>query len=141
MVVPHGAHDRRELRHLGLGQTGGRLVHQHVARLGRERTRDAEPALVTVRRATPPARPAWAASPSSSSSSVARRRASRGPAPDAERRDLDVLAHGQAAERAAVLERPREARAPAPVRGSSGHVPPVELDRARRRAVEARSSR
>ena len=78
-----------------------------------------------------------ASSPSRSSSSSARARASRGRAPDAERRDLDVLAHGQLAERAAVLERAREPGAPAPVRAPAGDVALVELDRAGGREVEA----
>ena len=34
--------------HLRLGEPGGRLVHQHERRLGRERARDAEPSLVAV---------------------------------------------------------------------------------------------
>ena len=49
MVVAHRADDRGELRHLGLGQPGRRLVHQHERRLGRERAGDAEPPLVAVR--------------------------------------------------------------------------------------------
>src|SRR5581483_7049284 len=41
--------DGGELRHLGLGQAGGGLVHQDEAWRRRERARDAEPALVAVR--------------------------------------------------------------------------------------------
>ena len=48
VVVAHRADDRREDGDLGLGQAGGRLVHQHEARLGGERARDAEPALVAL---------------------------------------------------------------------------------------------
>ena len=108
MVVPHRPDDRGELRHLRLGEARGRLVHQHEPRLGRQRPRDAEPPLVAVgERPAPAARPAPRARAGSSSSS-ARCRASPGPRSDAERRDLDVLAHRQPAERAAVLERPRE---------------------------------
>ena len=63
---------------------------------------------------------------------VARRRA------DAERSDLDVLAHGQALEGVPVLERAREARTPEPLRRPPGHVAFLELDAAGRREVEAR---
>ena len=66
-----------------------------------------------------------------------RARAPRRAGPDAERRDLDVLPHRQSAERAAVLERPRDPGAAAPVRAPAGDVALAELDRARRRGVEA----
>ena len=49
VLVAHRSHDGGEAGHLGLRQAGGRLVHQHEARLGRERARDAEPPLVAVR--------------------------------------------------------------------------------------------
>ena len=89
------ADDRRELGHLRLGQAGGRLVHQHEERLGRERARHAEPALVAVReRAGRHVRAAR--SPSRRAARPRGARASRGRAPDPERRDLDVLAHATA---------------------------------------------
>ena len=49
VVVPHRADDGGELGNLGLGQPGGRLVHEHEERLHRERPGDPEPALVAVR--------------------------------------------------------------------------------------------
>ena len=135
VLVADRAHDLGERRHLGLGQPGGRLVHEHEPRLGRERARDAEPPLVAVRqrargelgvrdelqrleqrvRATP---------------CLARS------GTDAERGDLDVLAHREPAERAAVLERAREAGAPASVRSPARDVAPFELDRPLVREVE-----
>jgi hypothetical protein len=60
-----------------------------------------------------------------------------GPGAHAERRDLDVLAHRQRLERAAVLERPREPGPSAPVRGPARHVATLELDGALVREVEA----
>src|SRR5919109_1180995 len=48
VVVAHRADDRREVRNLGFGQAGRRLVHEHETRFGRERAGDAEPPLVTV---------------------------------------------------------------------------------------------
>src|SRR5207237_6547974 len=50
---------------------------------------------------------------------------------------LHVLADRETAERAAVLERPREACTPAPRRAPRGHVAIAELDRASVREVEA----
>ena len=120
VVVAHGAHDGGELGHLRLGQPRRGLVQQDEARLGGQRPRDAEPALVTVRRATPPALRRDAASPSSSSRSAARRRGLARRGADAERRHLDVLPHREAAERVAVLERPRQPLPATPVRRSSG---------------------
>src|SRR5712691_6569952 len=49
VLVADGAHDCREVGHLGLGEAGRGLVQQDEARLGRERTGDAELALVAVR--------------------------------------------------------------------------------------------
>ena len=111
---------------------------QHVTRLGGERPRDAEPALVAVRERRRPARPRAAESPSSSSSSVARRRASRGPRADAERGDLDVLAHRERAGTsgcAGTSARARRARAGAALQRVTSL--PLELDRPRGREVEA----
>ena len=59
------------------------------------------------------------------------------PDADAERRDLDVLAHRERRERVRVLERPRETGAAAAVRGPAGDVSALELDPALRRPVEA----
>ena len=116
-VVADGADDGGEGGDLGLVQPGRRLVHQHEPRLERERPRDAEPALVAVRQDRGRARRRARARPSSSSSSVgAPPRLARARRPRAERRDLDVLAHGEAAEQPPVLERPREPGAAAPVR-------------------------
>ena len=66
---------------------------------------------------------AYAARPSRPSSSSARRVASRGEAPTPSADDLDVLAHREAAEGVAVLERAGEPVAAAPVRRPAGHVP------------------
>ena len=63
------------------------------------------------------------------------------PRADAERRDLDVLPHGQAPEGAAVLERPRDPGPAAPVRAPAGHVAVAELDAARRWARRSRRAR
>ena len=131
VVVAHRADDGGELGHLRLGQPGRRLVHQHEPRLRRERPRDAEPALVAVRERRRPAS-ARAAEPEQAEQLV-------GPPPrlararaDAERGDLDVLAHRQRAERVAVLERAGEAvRARAGAALQRVIVAPVELDRAR----------
>jgi hypothetical protein len=49
VVVTDGAHHCGEVRHLRLGQPGGRLVHQHELRLGGEGARHAQPTLVAVR--------------------------------------------------------------------------------------------
>ena len=79
-----------------------------------------------------------ASSPSTLEQLVGARAAPRAAArADAERRDLDVLAHGQPAERVAVLERPREPVPAAPVRRPARDVAALELDGARRRPVEA----
>ena len=105
VLVAHRADDLRERRNLGLRKSGGGLVHEDEARLGGERACDPEPPLVAVRK-QPAGASAYAPSWSDSSSASARRRASRGACADAERGHLDVLAHGEALKRAAVLERP-----------------------------------
>ena len=96
-----------------LGQARGRLVHQHERGLDREHPRDAEPPLVAVRERVrrrvapaPRARAARAARPP-------RRRASRGPAPTPSAATSTFSRTERLAERAAVLERPRE---PGPAR-------------------------
>ena len=100
VLVAHRPHDRRELRHLRLREPRRRLVHQHEARLGGERTSHAEPALVSVASALRAPRRRSTAQQANSSS--ARRRA-RGRARP-ERGDLDVLAHREPAKGMAVLE-------------------------------------
>jgi hypothetical protein len=47
---------------------------------------------------------------------------------DSERGDLDVLSHGQAAERAAVLKRPRQTVPTASIGPPARHVAALELD-------------
>ena len=59
------------------------------------------------------------------------------PGADAERRDLDVLPHGERAECVAVLKRPGEAVPAPPVGAPAGDCPPVQLDRPCRREIEA----
>ena len=55
----------------------------------------------------------------------------------AERRDLDVLPHREAAEGVTVLERPREPFPPAPEGRPTRHVPLLEQHAAARGTVEA----
>src|SRR4051794_26825023 len=132
MVVAHAADDGNELRHLGLRQTGRRLVHQYVARLRGERAGDAELALVAVRQ-------------SGGAVVRARREAERleqrvgalpcrpGRRAHAERGDLDVLAHRQPSERVPMLKRAREPCAAAPLRRPARDLASLELDRSARR--------
>ena len=115
MVVPHRADDGGELGHLRLGQPGGRLVHQHEQRLHRERPRDAEPALVAVRE-RPGRHERVRAEAEQAEQLVGRLPGSPRALADAERGDLDVLAHRQRAERVAVLKRAGEPVAATPVR-------------------------
>src|SRR5436190_11589194 len=56
---------------------------------------------------------------------------------DAKCRDLDILAHREAAERVTVLERPRESQSPAPICRPSRHVAILEQHAAVRRTIEA----
>ena len=137
VLVAHGAHDLGERRHLRLGEARRGLVHEHEPRLGRERTRDAEPSLVAVReraggrvgvRAELERLEQLIRAPASLPRAGA----------DAERRDLDVLPDGQPAERAAVLKGPRQPGAPAPMRPPARDVAPFELDGALVGEVEAR---
>jgi hypothetical protein len=137
VLVPHRADDRGEVRHLGLGQAGRGLVHEHELRLGRERAGDAEPPLVAVRerrrgRVRVGGKPEDAEEVVCPLRGGARRRA------DAQRGDLDVLAHRQVAERVRVLEGAREPRAAATVRRPARDVAAVQLDGSARRPVEAR---
>ena len=85
--------------HLGLRQAGRRLVEEHEPRLGRERARDAEPPLVAVRERRRRC-VGVAVEPEPLEQRVrAPRRHARADA-DAERRDLDVLAHRERRESA-----------------------------------------
>src|SRR5947208_1027295 len=59
------------------------------------------------------------------------------PRADAEGGDLDVLAHGERPERAAVLERARQPGSGAPVGAPAGDLATAQLDGARGRQVEA----
>ena len=123
--------DRGEGRDLGLVQPGGRLVQQHEAGPQRERARDAELALVAVREQAG-ARSSRAVGEAEQLEQLAgapARLARR--AADAERGDLDVLAHAQRAEQAAVLEGPREPGAAAAVRRPARDVGVAERDLAR----------
>ena len=127
---------RRELRDLGLGKTRGGLVHQHERRLGGERPRDAEPPLVAVRERRR-RHLGVAIEPELGHQRV---RAPGGLArsgADTERRDLDVLAHREVAERPAVLERAREAVAAAAMRRPACDVALPERDRALVGTIEA----
>ena len=136
VVVPHRADDGGELGNLGLGQPGGRLVHQHEQRLHRERPGDSEPALVPVRERS--GRHELVRAEAEDAEELVGRLP--GPAralADAERGDLDVLAHRQRAERVAVLERAGEAAAAAPVGAPRRDHAVVEDDRAGRGEVEA----
>ena len=80
VVVAHGAHHRGERGNLCLRETGRGLVHEEEPRLGRERTRDAEPALVPMRERAR-RRVGVGRQAERLEQLVARRRASRGPAP------------------------------------------------------------
>ena len=136
VVVAHRADDLGERRHLRLRKTRRGLVHEDEPRLGRERPCDAEPSLVAVReRAGRCVRIRL---------ELERLEQRVGATPrlprsrsDAERRHLDVLPHGEPAERAAVLEGPGETRPPAAVRPPARDVASFELDRALVREVEA----
>jgi hypothetical protein len=132
-VLRDRADDLGELTHLRLRDPRPGLVEKHERRRRRDRTRDAEQALVSVRQ-LPRGRVLLKAEPRDQ---LARAGASLGrPGAGPERRDLDVLAHGQAAERTAVLERPADPGARTSVRAPAGDVAAAELDRARRRGVE-----
>ena len=129
VLVAYRAHDLGEGGHLRLGEACRGLVHEHEPGLGRERTGDAEAALVPVReRACRRVRVG---------PQLERLEQLVGAAPclprtgsDAERRHLHVLPDGEPAERAAVLEGAREP-GPAPaMRPPARHVPSFELDRA-----------
>ena len=111
VVVAHGADDGGEGRHLGLGQAGRGLVHEHEARVGGERAGDPEPPLVAVRERRG-RRVRARGEPEQLEQLVARRAARPRRGADAERGDLDVLAHAERAEGVRVLEGAREAGAP-----------------------------
>ena len=137
VLVAHRAHDLGERRHLRLGETGGGLVHEHEARLGRERTRDAEPTLVSVRKRAgrrirvPRRAEATRGAPS------ARRRASRGLAPTPSAA-TSTFSRTESPRNERLCWNVRdEARPPAPMRPPARDVAPLELDRALVGEVEA----
>ena len=135
-VLLHGANRGGEARDLRLGEPRGRLVHEHEARLGGERASDAEPPLVTVRdRRRGLARIRGQVEEREKLVGAPRGLPLRGA--DAERGDLDVLPHRQPAEGVAVLERPRETVAAAPVRRPARDVAVLEQHAPLRRPVEA----
>ena len=109
VVVAHRADDRREFGHLRLGQTRGRLVEQHEARLGGERAGDAESPLVTVSEGRR-RRGGAMLQPEEVEQLVGPLSGDPRAGTDAERGELDVLAHREASKRAAVLERACDAR-------------------------------
>jgi hypothetical protein len=136
VVLRDRADERGEVRHLRLDEPRRGLVEEHDGRLRRAPPRDAEAALVPVReRRRRRGGVAVEAEACEERVRPLRRLAAAGP--DPERGDLDVLAHAEAAERVAVLERAREAAPPAAVRRPGGHVLAVELDRPGVGAVEA----
>ena len=130
MLVAHRAHDRGERGHLGLGQAGRGLVHEHEARLGRQRAGHAEPALVAVGSApagrvgvarqaeqleqlgrAPPRRPrAEAPTPSAATSTFSRTLRPAERVPVLERAGEPVRARGGALQR--VMSRSSELDAP-----------------------------
>src|SRR5207247_5623160 len=115
VVMPYGPDDRGEVGHLGLGQSGRRLVEEQEPRLRGECPGDAELALVTMREAgcrlSPAAvQPEELEQPGGAPARLA------GPRARTERGHLDVLTHRQAAERAAGLKRARGPAAAAAVR-------------------------
>ena len=116
-----------------LVQPRRRLVHQHEPRPERERARDAEPPLVAVRQDRGRLRRPASARPEQVEQLVGAPARLAGRDAGAQRRDLDVLAHGQPAEEPPVLERPREPGAAAPVRRPA-------RDLRRRRARSARTT-
>ena len=136
VLVADRADDRRERGHLRLGKPRRRLVHQHEARLGRERARHAEPPLVALRERRRRRVGVGGEAEQVQQLAGALRRTARRDA-DAERRHLHVLADGQRAERAAVLERAREPVPAAAVRRPARDVASLQLDRAGGRPVEA----
>ncbi len=81
VVVAHRAHDLGERRHLRLGKACRRLVHEDEARLGGQRARDAQPALVAVRQRAGRGVGVRGRAAASRGAPSARLRASRGPAP------------------------------------------------------------
>src|SRR6266496_1763535 len=136
MVVANRANNLRKLGHLCLRQASGRLVHQHERGLGDERARHPQPPFVALGQRAGPC--------------IGQIRQTQkleqlpGPPPrlagahtDPERGDLDVLADGEGPQRAAVLERARQAGARPSMSAPAGDVAIAELDRARVRQVEA----
>ena len=137
VLVAHRAHDGGEVRDLGLGEPGRGLVHQDEARLGGERARDAELALVAVRQRATAVSSARAAEAERAEQTLARQRASRPDAPTPSAATSTFSRTVETLEGVPVLERAREPGAPAPVRRPAGHVGVLELDAAGRRKVEA----
>ena len=135
VLVPHRSNDGRELGHLGFGQAGGGLVQQHEARPGRQGAGDAESPLVTVREGV---RGKLCLRAQRHQLEQLIRSRSRSPSAEAraERGHLDVLAHRQLPEGAAVLEGARQPAAGAAARAPASDLPALELDRALARNVE-----
>ena len=99
-----------EARYLGLGKARRRLVHEHKARLGRQRAGDAEPPFVAVDEVR--GRAVGVVGEASSASSSFARPPPRGRGADAKRGRPRRSRAPQAAERMAVLERPGESVPP-----------------------------
>ncbi len=137
VVVAHRADDGGEVGHLRLRQAGRRLVHEHEPGLHRERPRDAELPLVAVRERRGGPRVVGSEPEQLQQLRCAPSRLT-GPRSRAEGSDLDVLAHGQRAERSAVLEGPREPGPAALARTPGRDRVVAERDRAGRREVEPR---
>ena len=112
------------------GKPGGRLVHQHEPRLGRERAGDAEPPLVAVRERRR-GRVGVGGEPEHVEQLVrARCAARRGPAPTPSAATSTFSRTDERPERVAVLERAREPVPAAAVRRPPRHVAALERDRA-----------
>ena len=133
---PHGA---GEVRHLRFRQSGRGFVEQDEARIRREGSSHAEPALVTLGKRVggrtgvsrqaeqlqQPCCPVPGLAP---------------PCADTERSDLDVLAHGERPEGVAVLKGSGEPGPPAAARAPARDVAALELDVPRSWTVEAREN-
>ena len=131
------AHDRREVGHLGLGQPGGRLVHQHEATAPSRALAQRRAAARRRERASRAGR-CWCAARLQQLAAARRRgrarRAARAPTPSAATSTFSRTVRSRN-ERECWKVRARPAR-PQAVRAPARDVTPVELDRTGRGPVE-----